>query len=476
MRTILVLSAAAALTVCGTVAFAVDYTWNASVDGDWQVAGNWSPAGGPPSGAGDAAIFDDTSDDNCDSGIALTIGTVELQYSGGVGYDGTLTLGGNMTVDTLLKSKKGTIDTSASSYNLTVDGSVIIDDGKLICNSSTVIFNGSSSLGGGPGLLSAPDASGSLELNGNCDWRGGGTFTHNDGTVFLKHPAHTYYRVGGDYIVFNNIVVKPPGGLDSRFYGRFTILGTLSVTNANGYIQLYAQAGAVSRHTVLTLGDATHQGKIDFTAPLFRIRNTAGDEPVLITGHPSNRGLIVGGKNWDWDGNVFAGKDVKIAYLDFDHHVNIENQYVTMTNDCEFKGFTIGAAGSNRIDSGTMTVEGSFTNNGTFVAGTSTVIFTNVNATVDGGNDSFYNLTTAAGSGKTVTLVDVSGIANLTVLSGSCATADKISTTAISGLGTWNTVDGGVDTIALDADPAVALNAVLETGNPPPAGTVIIVR
>jgi hypothetical protein len=84
---------AAAALLAATPAWAVNFTWNVVGGGDFNDAGNWSPAGGPPT-TGDIAIFDNES-------------------------TGTVTLAGDRTVNQLsFRNDSGALVLDMGGFNL----------------------------------------------------------------------------------------------------------------------------------------------------------------------------------------------------------------------------------------------------------------------------------------------------------------------------------------------------------------------
>ena len=81
---------------------------------------------------------------------------------------------------------------SGADLDLTVTGNVIITGGGLVCNSSTVSVNSFTISAGG--VLSAPDASGSLTINGTLSawsFQNNSTgFSHNNGTITQTNAGH----------------------------------------------------------------------------------------------------------------------------------------------------------------------------------------------------------------------------------------------------------------------------------------------
>ncbi|MCX5677846.1 MAG: hypothetical protein NTY76_01930, partial [Candidatus Omnitrophica bacterium] len=93
-----------------------NYWLNASGDGKWSTAGNWSTGAVPIST--DSVIFNTASVSNCSVDQAATVANFTLD----TGYTGTVTL------------------SATSGQNLTVSGTITLNSGKLIDNGRTVNF------------------------------------------------------------------------------------------------------------------------------------------------------------------------------------------------------------------------------------------------------------------------------------------------------------------------------------------------
>ena len=149
----------------GTVSTTINLVINSDFAGDKLIRLNNGANGN----------FNDVSITLQSSSRKLTIGTEAASIDG----DLTLTLG-EFNTD------------SSNNYALTVDGDVIITGGGLVCNSSTVSVDSFTISSGG--ILSAPDAAGSLTLNGTKNawsFQNNSTgFSHNNGTITQTNAGH----------------------------------------------------------------------------------------------------------------------------------------------------------------------------------------------------------------------------------------------------------------------------------------------
>ena len=121
----------------------------------------------------------------------------------------------------------------------------------------------------------------------------------------------------------------------------------------------------------------------------------------------------------------------------------IANQPTILTNTVNFNNLTIETGAYLTATTGTMNVNGNWTNNGTFTSGTGTVNFTGNTAQSIGGNNAsnFYNLTINK-SGNSLTLSNPTTVANtLTMTAGNIVTT----TTNLLTVGTSTTSVGSLN-------------------------------
>lgn len=119
-------------------------------------------------------------------------------------------------------------------------------------------------------------------------------------------------------------------------------------------------------------------------------------------------GAVPGASNWNvasnWNGGVVPGPDDDVIIPNASttpHDPNLPNDITIRSLVIENGGVMNGGDKTITINGGPTqggnTILGSWINNGTFNAGTSTVVFTNTNATIAGINQ-FYNLSVANGA------------------------------------------------------------------------------
>ena len=186
------------------------YTWN-GVSGDWNLAGNWTPAGGPPT-TSDAATINGTATDS------ITVDTADVANS--------LTL----------SDANATLDDDGASASLTIGGTLAMSAGALNIATSSVAsgalaVNGALNLSGG--TLNINDG-GQLKLGGTLS-QTGGTLALNGGAISggtIKSAAGTvaFTKSGG---VLNGVTYD--GTLDlSGNYDYVHLAGGTVVNNAAG--------------------------------------------------------------------------------------------------------------------------------------------------------------------------------------------------------------------------------------------------
>jgi len=308
-----------------------------------------------------------------------------------------------------------------------------------------------------------------------------GTFTHNNGRVVLVGAAYQYLD-GSSATVFYDL--RNTAQCRTRANVEFTV------------INLFAQT-TTFRHAdnlTINIGDSTHAGEWQCgQAATFR-HGGNGDIARIIGKHPTQYAEITGADGWSFSQSVMT-----IGNIDYQYDTTIGNSFgsTTLEGDCQFTNLfvdhnylnvqsynltchnlTIDAEATNTVTSGTITVGGSFTNLGEFVCGTGTVVMGGA-GNVDNNAQPFYNLTADAGTGNTVTLAgggQVSAVSNqFHVASGTCSMADMLDKST-TGAGVWQLLGGGVTVMDCGLAPLVDAGATLQTGNPPPAGTIVVVR
>jgi hypothetical protein len=170
--------------------FSQSYTW-ASSSGDWSLAGNWTPAGGPPSNGGDSGLIA--------SGTAMANANLggELNYPAlTVGTGGTLAVGAG-TLDNPLTFDGGILGGTA---NGTLAGDIALGPGGMVVGTGSQYTLGGQISGSG-GITSGAST---LRIGGGSTDTVSNTFTGptiiTNGVVSLC-KANNVRAVNGDVLV-----------------------------------------------------------------------------------------------------------------------------------------------------------------------------------------------------------------------------------------------------------------------------------
>jgi autotransporter-associated beta strand protein len=197
-----------AILLPAPAARANDYTWNNAAGGNWNVAGSWTPGGGPPAAADNATIstagtYTVTLDDNraitnltinnatatlshtagtltLGSTLALTAGTYSL--AGGTISGGTITSGGgqlqlqnnNLSALNNVAVGAGVLDFSAAAARVRLQGTTALAAGTVLNLSGSVsllTFEQTATVGGAGSPLTinlgSAGGTGYLSVDGN---------------------------------------------------------------------------------------------------------------------------------------------------------------------------------------------------------------------------------------------------------------------------------------------------------------------
>ncbi|MEQ9405728.1 MAG: hypothetical protein RIM99_19210 [Cyclobacteriaceae bacterium] len=204
-------------------------TWNASGAGNWSTPGNWSPVGVP--GTNDIAIFDNTSDFDCNIDIDIQVDNISVE----VGYDGIITQnsGSSIQIDLGANFQGGTFIGGDDPINIfesfTLDGTVFTST-----SDSLSFFEG----GGGSHTIAFTS----------------GTFNHNNGEVLFSLIAGPM-AIDGDFNFYNMICLGFYRTLN--FNNDVTVTNDLTIDNTNGSITLDLN------DTLTVQGDLILQGSND---------------------------------------------------------------------------------------------------------------------------------------------------------------------------------------------------------------------
>ena len=168
LSVIAVLLAGVGLLTSG--AQATSYTWNTTSDGNWSVAGNWTPGGGPPS-SNDTARVDNNTGANVtvsvnndytvnnlkiDAGDAVSVNNGKYFHLGGTGAPPVLDVAGTFTLNS-----SGSNTYLQADYASTIQGGGIVYLGSPGGSANNYISGGAITLAAGTtiqgqGYITAP--------------------------------------------------------------------------------------------------------------------------------------------------------------------------------------------------------------------------------------------------------------------------------------------------------------------------------
>ncbi|MFC2175213.1 hypothetical protein ACFLQ2_05135, partial [archaeon] len=218
------------------------YTWdNGAGNGLWEDGRNWGNenVGAYPNSSDDIALFDGTSNDDCDTSGSITVGHIDTSD-----YTGTITLGGDLTLSDdggqngYFYLHGGELD--ANGHSIWTDGMMQVSTAILTCGSGDHQFGtdatpayglqiGSSAGGvfnGGTGYHNISGSgvyignrpvtltTGLTEISkGNIGYYNP-TFNHSYGTIKLSHPSATqtiYSHYATDPVFYDLVLDKAAG-------------------------------------------------------------------------------------------------------------------------------------------------------------------------------------------------------------------------------------------------------------------------
>ncbi|QOI97882.1 MAG: T9SS type A sorting domain-containing protein [Flammeovirgaceae bacterium] len=293
----------------------------------------------------------------------------------------------NVTVGSFSCTGIFSAPTSAATSGLTVGGNFSLD-GTFNHNNGTTIFSGSSLLTGSAintaifnnvvinssGLVTAPAT---LNINGN--FTNNGSFTAGSGTVVFRGPSCTLSGTTMDATSFNHVTIN--SGTTLVPSATFILTGNLTV---NGTFN--AGSG-----TIIFNGTTSLSGTNINTTVFNHIRINAARTLTA-----SNINLGVSG-NFINNGSFFPGTT---GTMNFVGNTVLSG---TAINTTDFVNIVING-GASLTGSAVLRVQGNYTNNGTFNAGSGVVYFSgNTGSRVLTGttNTLFYDITLDKTNGGT---------------------------------------------------------------------------
>ncbi|MDP4208648.1 MAG: autotransporter-associated beta strand repeat-containing protein [Bacteroidota bacterium] len=369
----------------------------------------------------DNLTLDNTSASNS-AGGAIVVSRAYSSASGGtlnttndINFNGTTFCGG------IINASSGTVTYASTAinilkgtyYNLTtngiaslcdnvnVSGDLIVAGGALSVGAYMATVNGNIA---GTGAITS--GSGTIAIGG--DWTNSGAFTCGTGTVNYNGTASQ--AIAG--LTYNNLTLSGTG--TSTFSATATINGTLSVSSS-----AVANLGAFTTHTAnaLALGGygqpsgifgGAGSGATNINSTYFA---TASGR-ITVGASSCTAGTWIGGVSTDWNtaANWCGGVPTSATNVVIPSGGNqpvIGAAGGVCNNITINTGATLSISGSN-----TLTVSGNFTNNGTFTANSSTVVF-NAAGAQSVGSVTYNNLTLSGSGAKTTTGATVNGVLSI---------------------------------------------------------------
>ncbi|MEI6754167.1 MAG: hypothetical protein WCK78_13495, partial [Paludibacter sp.] len=414
---------------------------------------------------------------NLGSGLTHTISGTWIRTNGTVnGGSSTLNIGGNVTNTAgIFTASTGTVNYTGAAqtiadvnyYNLTFAGSAA----KTMGTNTTTIggnltLSGTASATAVAGLTIGAD----LTIGSGTTFTSG-SFTHNIGGNFTNNGTFTS---GTSTINLNGTTQSISG---ATTFNNLTLAGNGTKTFANNTIT--SANFSIASGAVANLGTGlTHTASNLYLGGTQQSSSTWGGtgsvaDNINTTYFAASTGILSNLKNWtgstntDWnvatnwsDGRIPTSTDNVII-------PNVTNK-PTIGAAASCKNITINASSSVSITgTNTLTIAGNWTNNGTFTANNSTVLFTGATQTISGTN-TFNNLT-AGGTGlKTFsTTPTVNGILSMegtgTVSAaptyGTAATLQYNTTTARSAGSEWISPFTATGGVIIAGTGAVSLNS-----------------
>lgn len=370
-------------------------TGSLTVNGSFTQSGNASTVF---SGAGTLSILNNFNYTNG----TFTPGT------GTVIYNGTASQTvGNVTYNNLTINKTSSI---ASINNaLTIGGNLSVSSGELD-NFAALIITGNVNVASG----SIFKNTGTMTVNGN--WTNGGTYNDTGGSVsFTGGNAQSISAS-----TFNNLTINKTVGSTATLTGNAGISGDLNLTSGTLDIQSFTANRTASGGTTTVAAAATLILAANNLPANFSAYTIASGSTTIFNG--------TGAQGITQAGIVFGNLIFRNA------GVKTLSTGIGVLNDLTIEtGATVDGTSQN------INLAGSWTNNGTFTPGTSTVLFTGTGNIA--GVTTFNKATisgTYAQTGSMVTYNDLLTITNTGTISG----AAGITTVLISDLvnrGTLNT-------------------------------------
>lgn len=374
-------------------------------------------------------------------------GTLKVDGTGSVVFDGsgTINLKGATTGATLSVTNTGSsggVGVSSPTFTFIVPSTT----------SASHTFSSTSSLGQGklPNITINRSGTGSVSMSGNISVDG--NFTYTAGTVDAGTSTIGFYTstITGGTMSFNNVETTGSCSLAGNFdvNGTMTInSGAIDLSSYNAYFAgSFTNNGSTTAGTSTTTFDGTTTISGSGTNNFYNFTNSGAGG---LTG-PSSGTINVSG---DFANNAtFTSNSCTVA---FSGTKNITGSSApTFTN--------ISNTGGTRSTAISFTIQGDFTNTGTFSQSAGTTTFDGTLSTISGaGTHTFYNLTVNAG--KALTISTATTVTNALLLkspASNAASASLIDNATLTVSGT-TTVERyvAVDTWWYTSSPVASANS-----------------
>src|SRR3989344_3304908 len=422
----------------GSVSAATLY-WVGADAANTSVASNWKTTNPAACGSGDAGAAPAsgdiaTFDPDCDNGA-----TVDSAFSvQGInivsGYVGTITVNAGVTVgsssfiqaDGIWTGNAQTLDINDGSFTVSggthtattgtwsVERSFTSSGGTLTMTGATVTFDGSDSTDD-----STLTCTGSLGGTVNLAKTGRGDFTNSSGCTV------TIGSISGDFETITN------DGTFNHTGSTFDI--NSDITTGNGNLTNSSGATMTFSGTAITIeANFTQSGTFDLTGKTITFDGSDSGDDSTLTCSGSLGGSVVISKTGKGDFTNSSGCTVTVTSVSADIGTLINNGILNHTGSTFNLDSNISTGGGNLTNfasstmtySGTaITIEGSFTQSGTFDLTGKTITFDGS----DSGDDSA--LTCSGSLGGTVNIAKT-GLGDFTNSTGCTVTVGSVSTTS----------------------------------------------
>lgn len=299
-----------------------DYSFNVAA-GNFNVAGSWTPAGGPPAD-GDRAFINNggTASQTAPNASAAT----EVLIGVASGNSGTLNMtGGTLTANKVVVGEGGTGTMTHSGGDLVVGGGSLFVGGSSNGNTGTGTLN----VSGGPTTTFSSGDDVQFARNGTATFNMSGGFGHGGYTVVAKFGTATWNHSGGVYDQdFGDIEIGDGGvpddagipgarsGTINLSGGVIQVAGSFAIGNRNGTGVVNVTGGVLA-----ATGDAGGNGTIFVGRGMNWDPGTGGPTSLRVKGGGS---IIVANGAFDMNSSGVASSSTLIAEITGTSHSTIK--------------------------------------------------------------------------------------------------------------------------------------------------------